>query len=272
MQKHDSQDKLGQHSSSPTHTLHAETEREIPVLPYQVVGHRGYPERFPENTLRGLVAAAKVGAPCVELDVQISRDKVPMVFHDASLARVTGGRAGKVWDFSAQQLQAISCHEPHRFAEQYAPTPISTLQEVCEALAAYSCDVFVELKKESLAYISREDLLHCVAAAVAPIRDRVFIISFDFEILVLAKQQWRVGWVLSDMRQTSLLKAQMLAPEVLAYDVKKVSRDNTLWPGPWRWFLWDIVSPELAEFWHRHGVTYIESWNPEALLNPLLDP
>lgn len=239
--------------------------------PYKVVGHRGYPEKYPENSLIGLVAAAKGGAHCVELDVQMSKDGVPMVFHDASLNRVCGVE-GKMWDFSAAELGEISNHEPERFQDQFKQaSKISTLEAVSEALASYDALVFIEIKKESFEAFSRDIILDAVLKAAQPIKAKSAIISFDFDIVQMAKQSCdRVGWVLSDMQQSTLLKAQMLNPNVLAYDVKKLSKSDVLWPGPWEWFLWDIVDPSLALEWADNGVTYIETWDSEKLMQSIL--
>ena len=53
------------------------------------LAHRGDWRVAPENTLAALAAAIRVPA-CdgVEFDVQLSRDDVPVVLHDATLARV----------------------------------------------------------------------------------------------------------------------------------------------------------------------------------------
>ena len=68
--------------------------------------HRGLHNReLPENSLAAFSAAAEAGYG-IELDVQLSRDGVAMVFHDATLARVCG-KEGKVCDYTAEELQAM---------------------------------------------------------------------------------------------------------------------------------------------------------------------
>lgn len=49
-----------------------------------VVGHRGWPARFPDNTLAGFMAAASV-ADAVELDVRRSADGKLVLSHDPSI-------------------------------------------------------------------------------------------------------------------------------------------------------------------------------------------
>jgi len=57
-----------------------------------VWGHRGSRGRGnpPENSLGAFRAALDCGAGGIELDVQLTRDGVPVVFHDAALRRMTG--------------------------------------------------------------------------------------------------------------------------------------------------------------------------------------
>ena len=70
--------------------------------------HRGYHDgnvAVPENSLASFQAAIDAGYG-IELDVQLSSDKIPMVFHDADLQRVCGVE-GKIWDYTCQELQAM---------------------------------------------------------------------------------------------------------------------------------------------------------------------
>ena len=69
---------------------------------------RGYHDgnvAVPENSLSSFQAAIDAGYG-IELDVQLSSDKVPMVFHDADLMRICG-REGKIWDYTCQELQEM---------------------------------------------------------------------------------------------------------------------------------------------------------------------
>ena len=70
--------------------------------------HRGYHDgnvTVPENSLASFEAAIAAGYG-IELDVQLSSDKVPMVFHDADLDRICGVE-GKVWDYTCAELQQM---------------------------------------------------------------------------------------------------------------------------------------------------------------------
>lgn len=63
----------------------------------RIGGHRGAAGDAPENTLAGFALALAAGADYVELDVQLSRDGVLVVFHDETLDRTTDGH-GRLTD------------------------------------------------------------------------------------------------------------------------------------------------------------------------------
>jgi glycerophosphoryl diester phosphodiesterase len=54
-----------------------------------VVAHRGASFHAPENTIEAATRAWQAGAEAWELDVRLTRDGVPVVFHDDSLLRTT---------------------------------------------------------------------------------------------------------------------------------------------------------------------------------------
>lgn len=89
--------------------------------------HRGYHDgnvTIPENSLPSFQAAIDAGYG-IELDVQLSADKVPMVFHDAELLR-TCGVEGNIWDYTCAELQEMKLFGTEE--------TIPTLQEALELI------------------------------------------------------------------------------------------------------------------------------------------
>jgi glycerophosphoryl diester phosphodiesterase len=72
-----------------------------------ILGHRGSPLEAVENTLASLDLAIRRGADGVELDVQRTRDGVPVVIHDDTLDRTTSG-AGSVTALSWAAIQRLT--------------------------------------------------------------------------------------------------------------------------------------------------------------------
>jgi glycerophosphoryl diester phosphodiesterase len=71
-----------------------------------IIAHRGSPLVAPENTLRSFRVALATGARALELDVHVSRDGVPVVFHDHSLRRLTGD-SGQITNRTRDQLHRL---------------------------------------------------------------------------------------------------------------------------------------------------------------------
>lgn len=59
----------------------------------------------PENSLKAFKRAAKAGYG-MEMDVQVTKDGVPVVFHDFTLERMCG-KEGKVYDYTWQELKDL---------------------------------------------------------------------------------------------------------------------------------------------------------------------
>lgn len=56
----------------------------------KIIGHRGARNEAPENTVESFVHAFEQGCRDFELDIQLSADKVLMVYHDKTLKRTSG--------------------------------------------------------------------------------------------------------------------------------------------------------------------------------------
>jgi len=100
-----------------------------------IVGHRGTRVFAPENTCK----AIRRGMECadfVEVDVRLSRDRVPVIMHDPTLDRTTSG-SGRVADLTADELAALDAGEGEH---------VPSLKEICEEIRG-ECGRFVEIKE-----------------------------------------------------------------------------------------------------------------------------
>lgn len=89
----------------------------------RVLAHRGGGTLAPENTLAALRVGVEHGFGAVEFDAMTPRDDVPILMHDATLARTTGQR-GDVTTLSAAELAAFDAGSWHSaaFAGECVPT------------------------------------------------------------------------------------------------------------------------------------------------------
>lgn len=54
----------------------------------QIIAHRGFSGMYPENTRSAILGAMALGVDMVEVDVRLSRDYVPVIFHNAQLTPI----------------------------------------------------------------------------------------------------------------------------------------------------------------------------------------
>lgn len=59
----------------------------------------------PENSLNAMKKAVEAGYG-IEFDIQLTKDDVPVVFHDASLKRMCGVD-GKIWEYTLEELRQM---------------------------------------------------------------------------------------------------------------------------------------------------------------------
>ncbi|MBK9035354.1 MAG: hypothetical protein IPL61_29550 [Myxococcales bacterium] len=162
-----------------------------------VVGHRGVPRLHQENTLAGFRRAVELGVPAIELDVLLSRDGVPVVFHDRDVGRLTGGH-GRVIDQTWDQLAKLRVGRELRYGvddgggavvvRYEREEPIARLDEV---LAEVGGKVAINIEvKLGLPRVWQTEVGARTAAVVAAagVTDAVIVTSFDPRKLVAARR------------------------------------------------------------------------------------
>lgn len=144
------------------------------MLMAAVIAHRGASGVAPENTLRAIALAAEQGAAWVELDVMLTADQLPIIFHDTAVIK------DKTW----QQLQNFQVPAPAGSSESSAP--IATLQAAVKLIHQLGMGLNLEIKPtaaglgELTLQRSLEVLQHSPAI-------NLVISSFDFSALQAAK-------------------------------------------------------------------------------------
>jgi glycerophosphoryl diester phosphodiesterase len=231
------------------------------AVAYELVAHRGHALEFPENTLPSFESALQLGARWLELDVQLSKDQVPMVLHDATLERTTTGH-GPVWELPAAELQQLAAGEPARFGARFASVRLSPLFDVLQLIRRWpGCRLCVEIKEESLQQFGHELVMRQVLQTVAGDAAQCIVISFDELAVQMAREQagLTIGWVLHRYDEPSRQRAARLRPELLFCNHTKFPATRAPWPGPWRWAAYEVREPALAEQLAGRGVTLIET-------------
>ena len=67
-----------------------EARRRLGAFPTMIAFHRGANRYAPENTLKSISEAARLGADYIEIDIRTTRDNQHVLMHDSQLTRTTG--------------------------------------------------------------------------------------------------------------------------------------------------------------------------------------
>ncbi|MFD2082321.1 glycerophosphoryl diester phosphodiesterase [Actinopolymorpha cephalotaxi] len=134
-----------------SHDDHTDAGGRHETPPVLVVAHRGASGVAPENTVAAIRAAAREGADFAEVDVVLTRDGVPVLFHDNTLVRTTDATTvfpdRAPWqpgDFTLAELRRLDAGS--WFADSFAGERIPTLAEALAAFDEYGIGLWAELK------------------------------------------------------------------------------------------------------------------------------
>lgn len=124
----------------------------------KITSHRGNSYEAPENTLPAIEAAVDSLSDYVEIDVQETKDDVVVVYHDASLKRITGEK-GRLWEYTYGELLLMDFGA--WFGEEFEGTKLPTLAETLEACKG-RINMNIELKADHYSDTLVEETLRLI--------------------------------------------------------------------------------------------------------------
>jgi len=150
----------------------------------KLIGHRGVKNLSPENTIDSISLAKELGLHWVEFDVKISKDLIPIIFHDDLLERTTNGKGLPVSYFykDLKKLDAGSF-----FYNQATKIYIPTFEEALLLCENKSISLNIELKpnkgfeKENIVSIAK--ILNN-----SKFSNQYYFSSFDWNSLIMMKE------------------------------------------------------------------------------------
>ena len=249
----------------------------MPLKLPQVIGHRGAASYAPENTLEGIHTAADIGIEWVELDVKLTKDDVPILFHDDDLERTTNG-SGLVRDFTYEELQQFETGS--WFSDSFTGIKIPTLEEAIEILIERNLGLNLEIKacpgREKETAEAALDIL----SQYWDDHDRLLISSFDPVSLETAQHiaaDWHRGLLLApegngemtpnwrDIADHLDVKTINLGTTIATRDVIDEAIELDYIP-----LVYTVNDPEQARDFQSWGVVSLFSDEPDLIAENLL--
>ena len=192
--------------------------------------HRGASDLRPENTMMAFYAGVALGANGLETDVRLTKDGVPVLFHDETLLRVTG-EPGSVGDYTLAELQKFTVKKDG------AEDRIPTLEEFLAAFAWRDLTFAIELKEdggeETVADLIYRYGVDCKCVVTSFVLDRLR------RIRAIAPEL-RTGWLKKDFADEDL-------------EAMEAAGVDELCPRAVN------VTPERVEEWHARGFN-VRAW------------
>lgn len=107
------------------------------------IAHRGMSASFPENTILAIEQGIASHADYVEVDIRLSKDRIPIVFHDESLERTTQS-PHLIEHLTYEELKEVDAGSWHH--EKYKGLQIPSLEEIL-ALEWKNTGLMLEIKQ-----------------------------------------------------------------------------------------------------------------------------
>jgi glycerophosphoryl diester phosphodiesterase len=227
-----------------------------------LIGHRGEPSCYPENSLAGFEAALRAGAAYIETDVQLSADGVPVLSHDPDVMKLTG-HDYVVMQTDYATLSRLPAGYPARFGTRFADVRLSRLGELAVLLKRWPrARTLVEVKEDSIETFGTARVMDAILAELREVLAQCIIISFQQDPLIhtRAASGLPIGWVLPEWSGATRAAAAQLQPEYLICSRKRLPHEpEPLWPGPWEWIVYTINTAEEVLALRKRGVDMLET-------------
>ena len=109
-----------------------------------IISHRGLSSEAPENTFASFNASVNNKFNIIEFDVQLTKDNIPVIFHDSTLKRTTNG-SGALKDMNLKELLLLDAGS--WFNKKFHTEKIPLLEDVLNKYFG-TCHFQIELKSE----------------------------------------------------------------------------------------------------------------------------
>jgi glycerophosphoryl diester phosphodiesterase len=149
----------------------------------KLIGHRGVKNLKPENTLESILKAFELGLECVEIDVKVSKDNIPLLLHDDTLDRTTNG-SGLVCNFTFDQINHLDAG--YYFYNSKTDIKVPSLSSVLDLIKRKQKYLNIELKpNKNYEELNVKNILKEINRIS---HDKIYFSSFDLESCIILKE------------------------------------------------------------------------------------
>lgn len=240
----------------------------MPIKLPPVIGHRGAAAYAPENTLESIHTAADMGVTWVELDVKLSKDSVPILFHDDDLDRTTNGH-GPVADMLFDDLRALEAGS--WFSDSFSGVVIPTLEEAVDVLMERGLGVNFEIKPCPGRERETAEAMLDSLARIWDEPEKLLISSFShvsLEVAMDMAEEWSRGLLLdSEWPENWKELAEYLNVTCINIDGRTCTRDmvEDIIDMEKQIAAYTINDPQLAKILRSWGVDSVFTDDPDAV-------
>jgi len=203
---------------------------------YQVksINHRGYNQVAPENTLEAFRLSKQYGFEYVETDVQLTKDRQPVILHDHSINRTArytdGSQIAQTINISDITLEEARQYDFGIWkGSAYAGTKIPTFEEYVALCKELGLKCYIELKGEAgFTQADVQNLINIVANY--GMTDNVTWMSFNADCLKLVAQckaDAPLAYVTTQVNDTVIQTAKSLLNGQNSIFIDSSQRDST---------------------------------------------
>ncbi len=238
-----------------------------------IIGHRGAAAYAPENTIESIHTAADMGVQWVELDVKLTKDMVPVLFHDETLERTTNG-SGPLAETDLSHLRELEAGS--WFSEGFAGIRVPTLEEAIEVLIERGLGLNLEIKPCPGREVETAEAALDILSQYWDDHNRLLISSFQHGSLQTAKEMaldWHRALLLNENHPENWQEiAEHLEVSCVNFNGNTLEADklHEILDAGYASCAYTINEPELARLLQGLGVTSLISDAPDIVEEAIL--
>lgn len=230
------------------------------------IAHRGYASAYPENTLIALEAAREAGASYVEVDIQLSADLVPVLFHDRDLQRLCQ-KTGAIHDYRFSELEKFNVSDVEKFADKYINNKLTALQDFITYLKEHpELKAFIELKRSMIEKFGEQQVLKVVLPMFSGMQQQISFISYNQSILktIHDSSDYTTGIVVDEWKEYE--KSAAWNSEWLFCSTDGLPEDNAELEIKSKIAVFEVGNVGLAKHLLAKGIFHLETFRIKEML------